>query len=50
MPASLRIAFTPEEDETLRALRQAPSVPRQTQDRAYILRLNAQGRKAPAIV
>jgi len=49
MPAPLRIALTPEEDETLSELRQAPSVPQRTRDRAHILRLNAQGWNAPAI-
>ncbi len=49
MPAPLRIILTPEEDETLSELRQAPSVPQRTRDRAHILRLNAQGLNAPAI-
>jgi transposase len=49
MPAPLRIALSPEEDETLRELRQAQSVPQRTRDRAHILRLNAQGWNAPAI-
>lgn len=49
MPAPLRIILTPEEDYTLSELRQAPSVPKRTRDRAHILRLNAQGWNAPAI-
>ncbi len=49
MPAPLRIILTPEEDYTLSELRQAPSVPKRTRDRAHMLRLNAQGWNAPAI-
>jgi len=49
MPAPLRIILTPEENYTLNELRQAPSVPKRTRDRAHMLRLNAQGWNAPAI-
>jgi transposase len=49
MPAPLRIILTPEEDQTLRELRLAQTVPQRTRDRAHILRLNAQGWNTPAI-
>lgn len=49
MPAPLRITLTPEEDYTLSELRQAPSVPKRTRDRAHILRLNAQGWNVPEL-
>jgi hypothetical protein len=40
MPAALRIILTQEEDQTLRELRLAQTVPQRTRDRAHILRLN----------
>jgi transposase len=49
MPAPLRIILTPEENYTLRELRQASSVPKRTRDRAHMLCLNAQGWNAPTI-
>jgi transposase len=49
MPAPLRIVLNPEEARTLSELRVAPQVPQRTRDRAHMLRLNAQGWKAPEI-
>jgi hypothetical protein len=36
MPAALRIILTQEEDQTLRELRVAQTVPQRTRDRAHI--------------
>lgn len=49
MPAPLQIRLTEEEDRTLSELRVAQPVPQRTQDRAHMLRLNAQGWTVPAI-
>lgn len=49
MPAPLRIVLTEAEEEMLRELRVAMTVPRRTRDRAHMLRLNAQGWNVPAI-
>jgi len=49
MPAPLRTVLSPEEDHTLMELRLAQTVPQRTQDRAHMLRLNAQGWNVPAI-
>jgi transposase len=38
MPAPLRIILTPEEDQTLRELRLAQTVPQRTRDRAHTVR------------
>lgn len=49
MPAPLRIALTLEEEETLKALRVASTVPQRPRDRAHMIRLNAQGWNAPQL-
>jgi transposase len=49
MPAPLRITLTEADDNMLSELRVATTVPQRTQDRAHMLRLNAQGWNVPAI-
>jgi transposase len=49
MPAPLRIKLNETEDETLKELSYADSVPRRTKARATALRLNAQGWNVPDI-
>lgn len=49
MPAPLRIKLNAAEDETLKALSYADSVPRRTKARATALRMNAQGGNVPDI-
>lgn len=49
MPVAIRVVLNDEEDRTLSELRVATHVPQRTRDRAHIVRLNAQGWKAPAI-
>ena len=49
MPAPVRVVLKEEEDRTLRELRLASTVPQRTRDRAYMVRLNAQGWNAPAL-
>ena len=49
MPAPIRIVLTEEKNRTLLELRVATSVPQRTRDRAYMLRLNAQGWDTPAL-
>jgi transposase len=49
MPAPLRILLTPEEDRTLKELREAEKLPQRIRDRAHMLRLNALGWNVPEI-
>lgn len=49
MPAPIRIDLTLEEEETLKALRVASTVPQRTRDRAHMIRLNAQGWNVPEL-
>lgn len=49
MPAPVRVILNKEEDRTLKELRLATTVPQRTQDRAHMIRLNAQGWNAPAL-
>jgi transposase len=49
MPAPLRVILSEAEDEMLRELRVATTIPQRTRDRAHMLRLNAQGNNVPMI-
>ena len=49
MPAPLRVKLSCLEEETLKELRKANSVPYRTRNRAMMLMLNAQGRNVPEI-
>lgn len=49
MPAPLRVKLSQSEEETLTELHQASSVPYRTRNRAWMLKLNAQGRNVPEI-
>lgn len=49
MPAPLRVKLSRLEEETLRELQKAQSLPYRTRNRAQMLQLNAQGRNAPEI-
>jgi transposase len=49
MPAPLRVKLNRLEEETLRELQKASSVPYRTRNRAMMLKLNAQGKNAPEI-
>ena len=44
MPAPLRVKLSSLEEETLKELQKASSVPYRTRNRAQMLKLNAQGR------
>lgn len=49
MPAPVRVILNEKEDQTLKELRLAMTVPQRTRDRAHMVRLNAQGWNAPAL-
>ena len=49
MPAPLRVKLSQLEKETLNELHKASSVPYRTRNRAWMLKLNAQGRNVPEI-
>ena len=49
MPAPLRVKLSSLEEETLRELQKANSVPYRTRNRAHMLKLNAQGINVPEI-
>ena len=49
MPAPLRVKLSRSEKETLDELHKASSVPYRTRNRAWMLKLNAQGKNAPEI-
>jgi len=49
MPAPLRVVLNTEEERTLSELRKASTVPYRVRDRAYMIRLNAQGWNAPEL-
>ncbi len=49
MPAPLRVKLSWSEKETLDELHKANSVPYRTRNRAWMLKLNAQGRNVPEI-
>ena len=49
MPAPLRVKLSSLEEETLKELQKASSVPYRTRNRAQMLKLNAQGRNVPEI-
>lgn len=49
MPAPLRVKLSQSEEETLNELHKASSVPYRTRNRAWMLKLNAQGRNVPEI-
>ena len=49
MPAPLRVKLSLLEEETLKELHKASSVPYRTRNRAQMLKLNAQGKNVPEI-
>ena len=49
MPAPLRVKLSWLEEETLKELHKASSVPYRTRNRAQMLKLNAQGKNVPEI-
>lgn len=49
MPAPLRVKLSRSEEETLDELYKTSSVPYRTRNRAWMLKLNAQGRNVPEI-
>jgi transposase len=49
MPAPLRVKLSLLEEETLKELQKASSVPYRTRNRAQMLKLNAQGKNVPEI-